>query len=326
MAVITRTLIVPLLNRRSLITGTAFAMAALAGIRHAGAEKPTKRSAESFTFVFMTDSHIQPELDAGAGCAACFRQISKEPADFVIHGGDHVFDALEVDQERAFMLRDLYCDTEKELAKKVYHTIGNHDCFGLFPISGVDPGAPGYGKAFYTERFGAPYYSFDHKGVHFVVLDSIGFTADRSYEGSLDPDQIAWLRGDLLALPPGTRIIVTTHIPLVTGLSCYEPLSWTKTPHNWTNVVNAREILALLRPYHVVAVLQGHSHVAETLSLNGIPFITGGAVSGNWWEGRWLGTSEGYMLVTVDGDRVSAQYESFGFQSVRRNDVEISPD
>ncbi len=316
----------PPLDRRSLISGAAFATVALAGMGNEALAKPPEKSSHGFSFAFMTDSHIQPELDANSGCRACFRQISEEPVDFVIHGGDHIFDALEVDRARAFMLRDLYFEAEKALSKKIYHTIGNHDCFGLFPDSGVDPDAPGYGKAFYTERFGPLYYSFDHKGVHFIVLDSIGFTADRSYEGRIDQDQIDWLRQDLAALTPATRIIVTTHIPLITGLSCYEPLSWTKTPHNWTNIVNAREILALLRPYHVIAVLQGHSHVAETVSLNGIPFITGGAVSGNWWEGRWLGTTEGYMQITVEGDKVSAHYKGFGFHSAARKDVEISPE
>jgi hypothetical protein len=60
--------------------------------------------------------------------------------------------------------------------------------------------------------------------------------------------------------------------------------------------------------------------------LNGIAFITGGAVSGTWWEGRFLGTDEGYMLVTVDGDKVSSHYKGFGFKSAHRQDIEIGPE
>ncbi|WP_204365515.1 metallophosphoesterase family protein, partial [Xanthomonas graminis] len=313
------------LSRRQLLIAAAATPSLLVANRLI-ASPGTYSTTESFSFVFMTDTHIQPELDATEGCRACFRQISTEPADFVIHGGDHVFDALEVDRKRALMQRDLYFEVEKDIGKKVYHTIGNHDCFGLFPTSGVAPKSPGYGKEFYTERFGALYYAFNHKGVHFIVLDSIGLTSDRSYEGRLDPEQLEWLRTDLAALAPGTRIIISTHIPLITALMCYEPLAWTKTVHNWSYVVNARAVLALLRGHRVLAVLQGHSHVAETVTLNGIAFITGGAVSGNWWEGRFLGTDEGYMLVTVDGDKVSSHYKGFGFKSAHRQDIEIGPE
>jgi 3',5'-cyclic-AMP phosphodiesterase len=280
-------------------------------------------AADVFSFVHLTDTHIQPELNAGVGCRKCFEQVATESADFVIHGGDHVFDAMEVGRSRAEMLLSLYIETQRVIGKKVYHTIGNHDCFGIFRTSGVDPQSPGFGKQLYIERFGAPFYSFDHKGIHFVVLDSIGITPDRSYEGRIDPAQIDWLKRDLAALPPGQRIIISTHIPLVTALSCYEPVEWTRTPHNWTNIVNAREVLGILRGYRVVAVLQGHGHVAETITLNGIPFITGGSVCGADWRGSFLGTPEGYMLVTVDGDRVSTRYTTYGFRSVDRRDVEI---
>ncbi|MBB3822495.1 3',5'-cyclic AMP phosphodiesterase CpdA [Xanthomonas arboricola] len=310
------------ISRRRLLTGAAAASAVLVAGQTTRA-MTTASSKDRFSFVFMTDTHIQPELDARTGCLDCFRRIANEPADFVIHGGDHVFDALEVDRKRAYMLRDLYFEVEKEIGKQVYHTIGNHDCFGVFPSSGVEPGSPGYGKAYYTERFGPLYYAFDHKGVHFIVLDSIGLTPDRSYEGRLDAAQMRWLRDDLAALAPGTRIIITTHIPLVTALGCYEPLSWTHAPHNWTFVSNARDVLALLRGHTVLAVLQGHSHVAESVVLNGITFVTGGAVSGNWWQGRFLGTAEGYMRVDVDGDRVTSHYQRLDFQPIDRHDVDI---
>jgi len=277
-----------------------------------------------FTFAFMGDCHIRPELGADRGCAMCFEQISASYVDFVIQGGDHIEDALEASRERATMLMDLYQRTERaHLRKPVHHVLGNHDCLGVFPKSGIDPAAPDYGKQFYIDRFGAPYYSFDHKGVHFAVLDSIGITPDRNYEGRVDPRQLAWLRADLAAQPRGARIIVVTHIPLVTAMQCYEPESWANTPHNWTFVVNGREVLRLLQEFGVIAVLQAHSHVYERIELNGISFITTGAVAGGDWRGSFLGTPEGYTEITVSGRSVHSRYRTYGFASVDRQDVPI---
>jgi 3',5'-cyclic AMP phosphodiesterase CpdA len=178
---------------------------------------------KSFSFIFLTDTHIQPELDATHGVDLAMKQARGLKADFVIQGGDHVFDALGVPKERANSLFDLYAKTEQDLGMKVHHTIGNHDCFGVYPASGTGPSDPEYGKKMYVDRFGPAYYSFDHKGVHFIVLDSIGITADRHYEARMSDEQLAWLGKDLSAPATGTPIIVTTHIPLVTAVASYTP-------------------------------------------------------------------------------------------------------
>ncbi|SFN71943.1 metallophosphoesterase [Sphingomonas sp. OK281] len=282
------------------------------------------RAGDSFSFAFVGDCHIRPELGADRACAQCFEQISASPVDFVILGGDHVEDALETGRARATLLMDLYQRTERaHLRKPVHHVIGNHDCLGVFPKSGIDPSAPDYGKQFYIDRFGPRYYAFDHKGVHFVVLDSIGLTADRNYEGRVDAAQLAWLRADLGAQQKGTRIVVVTHIPLVTAMQCYEPESWLDTPHNWTFVVNGREVLRILRDHDVLAVLQAHSHVYERIELDGISFSTTGAVAGADWRGSFLGTPEGYTDITISGRKVESRYRTYGFTSVDRQDVPI---
>jgi len=284
----------------------------------------TARASSGFTFAFLSDCHIRPELGADRACATCFEQISASDCDFAIQGGDHIEDALETSRERATMLMDLYQRVEKaHLRKKVYHVLGNHDCLGVFGKNGIDPSAPDYGKNFYTSRFGPPYYAFDHKGVHFVVLDSVGITDDRNYEGRVDAAQLDWLRRDLATQPKGARIIVVTHIPLITAMACYEPESWLNTPHNWTNVTNAREVLRILAEHKVMAVLQGHSHVYERIELNGMAFITTGAVAGADWRGSFLGTPEGYTEITITGREVESRYRRYAYTSPERQDVVI---
>ena len=96
----------------------------------------------SFDFVFFTDTHIQPELDAAHGCDMCFRKIARLNPEFAMMGGDHVFDAFEVNRVRAGMVYDLYQRTEQQLGMPLHHAIGNHDVFGVFARSGVTPSDP----------------------------------------------------------------------------------------------------------------------------------------------------------------------------------------
>ncbi len=139
-------------------------------------------------------------------------------------GGDHVFDAMSVDAARAKMVFDLYQRTEQTLGMKLYNSIGNHDLFGISTKSGIAPSDPAYGKKLYEERIGRKtYYSFDHKGYHFFVLDSVQPTTDRQWEARIDDPQLSWLADDLKQTAPGTPIIGVTHVPLVTAFSNYVP-------------------------------------------------------------------------------------------------------
>jgi Icc protein len=270
--------------------------------------------ASSFDFLFLTDCHIQPELDGTHGVDLAMRRARTIRADFAIQGGDHVFDALGVTQARAAQLFDLYGKTEQDLGLKVHHTLGNHDIFGIYPASGAGPADPGYGKQMFADRFGPTYYSFDHKGHHFIVLDSVGITPDHHYAARVDQDQLDWLAKDLAALRPGTPIIVTTHIPLVTAVPSYtQPAPQAASGGGFNNGPAA---IKLFEGHNVLAVLQGHTHVNETVMWHGIPYITSGAVCGNWWHGSRLGTPEGFTVVSVAHGKVTTRYEPTGFKTV----------
>jgi 3',5'-cyclic-AMP phosphodiesterase len=277
--------------------------------------KPSSE-AEDFTFLFITDTHLQPELNAAQGCDSCFKKARTIKSDFAIQGGDHVFDSLAVGRQRASSLFDLYGKTEQDLGMNVYHTVGNHDVFGVYPASGVAPTDPLYGKKMFEERFGKAYYSFDHKGMHFVVLDSIGITSDRAYEGRIDAAQLAWLDADLKALPAATPIVVSVHIPLVTAFDSYVPVPATPPAHHGLSVANANEAIALFDGHNVLGVFQGHTHINERVEWKGIPYITSGAVSGNWWHGTRMGTPEGFTVARIENGKLSTHYETYGFQSV----------
>ncbi len=296
--------------------GIAAGLPAIHGAAQAAQAAPVARPHEPFSFLFITDAHLQPELNAAAGCHACFEKARAIGGDFAIQGGDHVFDALGVGRARADSLISSYTRTEQDLGMQVRHTVGNHDCFGVYARSGVAPTDPLYGKKFFEDHFGRLYYAFDHRGVHVVILDSIGITEDRDYEGRIDAEQVAWLSRDLDALPPGTPVIVVSHIPLATSFDSYAPPPDPPPRHHKNSVLNAYEVIALLGRHNVLGVLQGHTHVNETVLWHGVPFLTCGAVSGNWWHGTHLGTPEGFTVVRVENNRLTTDYRTYGFRSV----------
>ena len=271
---------------------------------------------EPFTFLFLTDAHIQPELNAAVGTDMAFKKARTFKADFAIQGGDHVFDALGVSKSRALSLFDLYDKTEQDLGLKVYHTIGNHDVVGIYPSSGIAPTDPQYGKRLFEDRFGKRFYSFDHKGHHFIVLDSIGITDDRAYEGRVDAEQLKWLAADLAALPKATPIIVSVHIPLVSAFASYLPEAQTASKHHSLTVANANEVLDLFEGHNIIGVLQGHTHINENVEYKGVNYITSGAICGNWWKGVRMGTPEGFTVVQVANGRMTTRYETYGFKAV----------
>jgi Icc protein len=302
---------------KSLAAASAASVLPGAGLLDMRVAESEPQPTGSFDFIFFTDTHIQPELDAARGCSMAFAKIAKSNADFAICGGDLVFDAMRVDRTRADMLFDLYQHTEDSLKMPLHHAIGNHDLFGVLAISGIEPADPGYGKKMYEDRFGSrTYYSFDHKGYHFIVLDSVVPTPDRQWEGRVDDTQLKWLAKDLAALDSRAPVIVITHVPLITGYLAYGPKPDGTPRHDTVSVANSAELTALFAQHNVLAVLQGHLHINELVHFKGCQYACCGAVCGNWWHGPRLAYPEGYTRVSLNNGKITWQYETYGFKSV----------
>src|SRR5579862_5040129 len=216
---------------------------------------PPKQNPNDFDFVFFTDCHLEPELAGVDGCIKCFTQINSARADFCIAGGDQVFDVCQQDLTRAHLLFKLYRETEKNhLDGKVYYTIGNHDVIGINQKSPVEPGDHEYGKKLYEDYFGKRYYSFEHKGWHFIVLDSIGIEYYKIFKAEFDDEQLAWLKSDLAAVGSTTPIIVITHVPIATVLGT---LSHHPAKGTGPIAANSYAVHDLLAGHNLKAILQG---------------------------------------------------------------------
>jgi len=271
------------------------------------------RSGRDFTFVFMTDVHVQPELNAEAGFTKAIETVNELNPNFVITGGDLVMDVMEQKFERADMLYDLYIKTVKKFKMPVHNTLGNHEIFGFYEKSGVDPSHPEYGKKMFSKRIGKIYYSFDYNGWHFMVLDSIGKTEEKKYRGIIDSEQMEWIKKDLAKVKKETPIVVSTHIPFITTMT--QIYKGSLDANAETIVIgNSKEVLELFKDHSLKLVLQGHLHFLEHMYVKGIHFITGGAVSAKWWEGPNKETEEGFLLIKVKGDSFTWEYIDYEWE------------
>lgn len=268
---------------------------------------------EEFSFAFLTDIHLQPEKNAVEGFRMAIAEVNTRQPDFVITGGDLIMDALGVSYERADSLYKLYEEVSKDFTMPVYNTIGNHEVFGIYEKSGIEPDHPDYRYAMYEKRLGETHYSFDHKGWHFMILNSVIETEDRHYIGMIDAEQMEWIKEDLLGVDPATPIVISTHIPFITVFTQILYGEYAPEYHGLV-VENAREVLDLFTDHNLKLVLQGHLHYQEDIEVYGTHFITVGAVSARWWNGPNHGVEEGFLMVDVKGGDFSYEYVDYGWE------------
>jgi 3',5'-cyclic AMP phosphodiesterase CpdA len=96
----------------------------------------------------------------------------------------------------------------------------------------------------YQEFFGDLHYTFDHKGVHFMVRDNVSDPM-----AAVGEKQPQWLRADLQQMKNDARIVVLTHRPLFDlAPDC-----------DWATRDGAAVIDTLI-PFPNVTVLYGHIH------------------------------------------------------------------
>lgn len=268
---------------------------------------------ESFSFVFMTDIHVQPELDADKGLMKAIEKVNSLNPDFVITGGDLIMDALGQTKERSDSLYQLYNKVASRFDMPVFNTIGNHEHYAFYLRDEIERDDPDYGDKMFRRYLGKPYYSFNNKGWHFIILNSIMETEDRGYRGGISQDQIEWLKEDLANVCDKTPIAVSVHIPFITAMN--QMLEGSLVANGEGDVINnSKEVLALFKEKNLRLVLQGHLHYLEDLYVQDkTHFITGGAVSAYWWKGPRFGMEEGFLHVTLTGDEVDWKYVDFGW-------------
>lgn len=298
------------MEKKQLLKGAAaFCLAALmASCAQPGRQAQDERPATRLTFAYLTDVHLNKDNSGNGneGLQMALKAAAENGVEFVIFGGDNAdTDALGDAEVTADTLHARFARLVKESGLPAYFTIGNHDRFYL---SGGKADTLGFGM--FEKHYGPTHRSFSQKGVHFVILNSLYPQSDGAPYG-VGAGQLAWLKADLDTVGKQTPVIVSLHVPM---LSLYYPVV-EGTMKAWDMIADSKAVVDLLKEHNTQLVLQGHQHIYEQIQERDLWFVTAGAVSAFWWQGPFLTTQEGFLLVKVDeNNRVSWDYVDYGWQ------------
>ena len=191
---------------------------------------------DDFYFVQLSDCHwgyegpANPDAKVTLKKAVAAVNSLSSPPDFIMFTGDltHTTDDPKERRKRLSEFRDIVGELK---VKNVRFMPGEHD-------ASLDRGEA------YQEFFGKPNYIFDHKGVHFIVIDNVSDPG-----AAIGEAQLQWLAADLKQLPKDARIVVFTHRPLFDLAPRWD----------WATRDGAKAV-ELLMPHKNVTVFYGHIH------------------------------------------------------------------
>jgi hypothetical protein len=224
------------LMKLAALGGGAVYFSGLAGCASADAAMAGGPAYDDFYFVQLSDSHWgftgAPNPDAKntlRKAIATVNALEKQP-EFIVFTGDltHTTDDPGERRRRMAEFKEIVKDLK---VKQVRFMPGEHD-------ASLDRGAA------FKEFFGETNYSFDHKGVHFIVVDNVSDPGARIGE-----EQLAWMKADLAKRPKDSPIVVLTHRPLFDLVPKWD----------WATRDGAQAI-DILMPYPKVTVFYGHIH------------------------------------------------------------------
>ena len=214
------------------VGGVVFA----SGLGGFASSRTKAESADDFYFLQLSDTHWgfkgppNPQADVTLkNTVGLVNSLQRQP-DFIVFTGD-LTHTTDDDDERRKRMAEFKQIVSGLKVKNLRLMAGEHD-------ASLDAG-----KA-YQEFFGQLHYTFDHKGIHFVVLDNVSDPG-----ASIGEAQLAWLRSDLQRLDVEQPIVVLTHRPL---FPLYPSWDW--------STKDGDAAIALLQNHRNVTVFYGHIH------------------------------------------------------------------
>ena len=296
------------LSRRDFLK-SAGAIACMSSLPLSMVELSFADQQKNFTFAYISDSHIQHikdtkfvrNWDRGLIRAVAETNLLNPKPDFVMFGGDlaQLGKKSELDHGAEML---------SKLNYKLFCVMGEHDYY-------LDLGE------YWSKLYGPHYYSWDHKDVHFVVLNSI-LTYDRwTYERWPSPEQrmlemagldnpngspfmvgekqLEWLSKDLKNVKKDTPIILFSHSPIQ---KIYKGWNF------WTE--DAEDVQALLRPFNDVTVIYGHVHQIQYNQIGNISFHAVMATAWPWPYPESYSQAKSYLSkLTVPMNRADPFFE-----------------
>ncbi|OLD83222.1 MAG: metallophosphoesterase [Chloroflexi bacterium 13_1_20CM_54_36] len=264
----------------------------------------------AFSFAWISDTHLYPKsvntrfVDKTTR-AAKEVQAMQPPADFLIFGGD-------LAQLGRVEELELGNQILQEVKIKKYFIPGEHDWY-------FDMGEK------WRKLYGAPNWTFDHKGVRFIGLDTISrgpdywsatkmtpevrmghmATLDGTVAGAwagVGDDQIAWMQKVLSDWKKDAPVVIFSHNPLYE----YSP-PWNFWVRDW------RHVHEVLHPYTKVTNIHGHTHQVLYNEIGTMRSI--GMLATSW---PWPYAPQGVPKLTVPMIRVDPgdYYDGVGWSKL----------
>lgn len=285
------------MQRRHFITNGILSVPALTG------KLPVMK--KGMRVLFVTDMHLSPGIERSVRAADYLRQyINKASIDFVINGGDIVYDVAKLTAPAGGEMWKMASDFFASLNKPVYHCIGNHDVYEWETRETmIDPQRC---KETVVKELHMPgrYYAFEKGGWKFIVLDSIAYRP-KGYRGELDEEQAQWLQKELSRNPQQLTCIIS-HIPIITACDALY-LPWSR--HDVYPVIaerlchyDAGRIFEMTEAAHVPLFLHGHLHMREHIQYKHASIHTNRAFCADMWKGDFHGFKGGCTLLTFSDD------------------------
>ncbi len=277
-------------------------------------------------FGVFADLHVDIMHDTQERLQVFLDACRQENVDFIVQLGDFCYpddnrrvvckpEHMPVNIANALRVKT-YADKPAILKmfnsfeKPSYHVLGNHDC---------DMCAKQEQLKFLGAKNGS-YYSFDHGGFHFVVLDTnyvktdsgeyiayengnyfeAGFRNDMVRE-NVSPDQIAWLKEDLAKAENPT--VVFSHA----SFSNMAPRLSAK------NRMELREIFQSA-PNGVVACLNGHEHLDAAAEEDGIWYVQINSMDCQWVDLE-------FMQENLFGPEIDEKYPNIKYTAPYKDPV-----
>ena len=201
---------------------------------------PKSNLTGEFSFVQISDSHMgfnkEANPDVVGTLNAALEKIKRLDTvpDFMLHTGDITH-----------LSRPDQFDTVDQILKgapttQIFFVPGEHDF--------LDDNGKEYLDRHGKGTKGTGWYSFDHKGVHFIGLVNVA-NLKAGGLGTLGQEQLEWMEDDVRHLKSSTPIVVFAHIPL-----------WSIYPEWGWGTDDSGQALSYLKKFASVTVLNGHIH------------------------------------------------------------------
>jgi UDP-2,3-diacylglucosamine pyrophosphatase LpxH len=255
--------------------------------------------AQNFTFVYLPDIHLNPDSLVSSAFDRMVSSVNRLHPDFVLTGGDMIYTAKTVNEQKAAVLFD-YMDAKfKKFRMPVYFTMGNHETVGITKESGIDSSYPLWGKRMYENRYNKRYYSFIFSGWKFFVLDGIKIReTEKDYTQGVDAEQIEWIKKELSSTDRNMPIVISMHTPLINPHAMTEPGTMAISE-------NSGEVLKSFKDHNLRIVLMGHTHLYMNLYVAGIHYISGGSTGYSTDEDSF---DKGFTRIRVKNNKEGIEF------------------